>query len=528
MYCNKSNIFNKNYYTKRMIYIKNYLDSFIEYENKYSNNCIKNIISLYKSGLSINIISTNDNNNLMILEKLLNDIMIDIEPSRTHLDTEEQQFIQLSKFYMINVNSKMETYLNNNLKYNGKKTNTELNLFQLNYTDDNEEIPTIKLILIDFKKLKFTEQKYYFLILEYLFNLNHLDKTKYKLIILHFDIILDEFISKTKEFIEKYNVQIITINKHIIPKCKGFLTNIPLHISKDKILKYYLDSFNNDYKILKDGCYNIFHNVYTLCNLDIIKIDMMYEEFTQFCIKRKLITTQTVKKQGTKSKVTKLRNIIQLTSTDICYYEYEFINYLINNKEPKFIFIKLCYELLSIITLNMVLDFLICDLDNLSNTKLDKVLTLTSLQKSKILKLYYFNIEKIKQLTLTTGVFYHSLELYMYSLQSFISWYIGLCNNSLNDFISGTETIKNYLDIILLNKNDNSYKFVKHILLDYSKNRCNNNNECNSITNVIKFLNTKINIKYKNIYKTLFFESNNKNIDNKFNMFYYTIIDNLL
>lgn len=508
-----------------MRYIKHCLDSFIKYENKYSNNCISNIISLYKANLSINIISSNDNNNLIILEKLLNEIMIDIEPNQQNLETEQHQFTHLSKFYMINVNSNMETYLNNNLKYNGKKMNTELNLFQLNYTDDTEEIPTIKLILIDFKKLKFTEQKYYFLILEYLFNLNHLDKTKYKLLILHFDIILDEFISKTKEFIEKYNVQVITINKHKIPKCKGFFTNISLHISKDKILKHYLNSFNDNFKILKDGCYNVFSNVYTLCNLDIIKIDMMYEEFIKFCIKRKLIKKQIVNKQSTKSKVIKRENI-QLTSTDIYYYQFEFINYLINNKEPKFIFIKLCYELISMITLNIVLDFFICDLDNLSNTNLMQVITLSSLQKSKILKLYYFNIEKIKQITLTTGVFYHSLELYIYSLQSFITWYISLCNNSLNDFISGTETLKNYLDIILLNKNDNSYKYIKQIMLDYNKNCINN--KCNNVTHVIKFLNTKINTKYKNIYKTSFFESNNKNIDNKFNLFYYNIINNLL
>jgi hypothetical protein len=503
-----------------MKYIKNNLDSFIEYKNGYSNNSIENIISLYKNNLSLNIISSNTNNNLLVLENLLNVIMNSIEPKpeqsntvyRDNNITDELQFPQLSKFHMINVNSKMETFLNNNLKYNGKKVNTELNLFQLNYNDELEGISNIKLILIDFKKLKFTEQKYYFLILEYLFTLNHLDETKYKLVILHFDTILKEFVSKLKYFIEKNNVQVITINKYRISCCPGFFTNIPLKISKDKILKYYLDSFCNNYIILKNNCYNIFTNIHELCSVDIIKIDMLYTEFISFCIKRKLI-----KKKSNTTKVIKQKctsTTPKLTSSDICYYEFEFIGYLINNKEPKFIFIKLCYELISLLSLNIVLDYLICN-----NTGIN----LTTLQKCKIVKLYYFNIEKIKQIALTTGVFFHSMELYVSTLQLFVSWYIKLCNNSFNDYMSNTETIKNYLDTILLNQNYNSTKFIIQIINNYSEHT----SKCD-MYNIVSLLTEKIKNKYKNIYKPNFFESNNKNIDNKFNLFYYNVIHNLL
>ena len=522
-----------------MKYIKNNLDSFIEYKNGYSNNSIENILSLYKNNLSLNIISSNTNNNLLILENLLNVIMNSVEPMirigpnpeqtnigyRDNNNTKaEQTFPQLSKFHMINVNSKMETFLNDNLKYNGKKVDTELNLFQLNYTDELEGISNIKLILIDFKKLKFTEQKYYFLILEYLFTLNHLDKTKYKLIILHFDTILKEFVSKVKDFIEKYNVQVITINKYRISCCPGFFTNIPLKISKDKILKYYLDSFCNDYIILKNDCYNIFSNILGLCSLDIIKIEMLYNEFTAFCIKRKLTKKKTGISKGNTSKggtgkVSKAKSNTTtptLTNSDICYYEFEFIGHLINSKETKFIFIKLCYELVSLLSLNIVLDYLICDTTGI---------TLTSLQKSKILKLYYFNIEKVKQVALTTGVFFHSMELYINTLQLFVSWYIKLCNNSFNDYMSNTETIKNYLDTILLNQNYNSHKFIIQIFKDYNENA---DSDVSEMYNIVTLLTKKIVNKYKNIYNSNFFESNNKNIDNKFNLFYYNVIHKLM
>jgi hypothetical protein len=302
---------------------------------------------------------------------------------------------------------------------------------------------------------------------------------------------------------EKYNVHILTLEKYRLNVCKSFFCNLPYVIKIEEINNYYHESYSNNYNNIYTNSFEIFENTTPLFNLDILKCEMLYELFILYSVKKKLV--KPLKKTKTNSKkqiVTK--NDKNKKYLDTISHTITFFKYIIDNEHNiTFTSLTLCNNIISTIISNVIIDYII------NNIKL------TTLDYSKLIKLYYFNNNSLKSKLLNSGVFFNSFEVFISTLYSYNSWYI---TNIMNIFETDSDssatftiTASNYLQTLLILNGD---KFITDILKKYY------------LDNFLD-INKNIIITLHKINKIKYFECNNKNIDNKFNLFYYMIIQNI-
>jgi hypothetical protein len=463
-----------------MNYIFNYIDVLFK---KYYVEYFDDMEKLVLGNLNVNIISKNSNNNILIIDYVLNYIWN----------------IKLNKFSNIRVNNSYDKYLKDNLKFSNKKLDDKLNIFEynINYVDIN-----VKILFIDFRRFKFTEQKYYILFIDYFVNLSTINKFKYIFIINNFDYILNEYVKNIIVNIEKNGVQFIifTSNNNIERNIKGLFIN---HTFVNKLRN--VDILNDILDIKKlfilENKSRIeikstnFEKIINLFDNDLYKIILAYLLYYKFKL---LDIDKCKKKYNMLEKCNMLENMLEIN------------NFLYGNIFNYFISLKYVFNLID----NLIFNKLIITYIN-ENKVVKKYLN--------ILTDYYIKINNdIRIISYLLNSYFITIEEIIYIIR-----YVSLYK---------IYSINNIIELLNNNINFDYNNIIKYNMLIYNNNaNINNNANVNKILKMILHNKeiTLLNICEIKSYLMKFniglnIETKNKNINNKFNKLLFILHDNNL
>lgn len=464
-----------------MNYIIKYVNVFFD---KYYDSYFEDLESLVLGNLNVNLISKNTNNNILIVNYLLNYIWN----------------INLNQFTNIKVNSNFDKYLKSNLKYSNKKVNDKLNIFEYNidYVNIN-----LKILFIDFRRFKFTEQKYYILFIDYFVNLTTINKFKYIFIINNFDYVLNEFIKNIVVNIEKNNIQfIILTSNNISGNIKGLFTryNFNNRIKDIDILNDILDTSNlfklND--LYLESTIN-FKKIVNLFDNDLYKTILAYLLYCKHLESKQQCQGKIKPVKPVKS--IKPKNIL-LDNNELDILE-NTNNFLYNDIFNYFISLKYVFNLVDNLILNQMI--LLYVKENKITKKNLVILTDNYIKTNN-------NIRNISYLL---NSYFITIEEITYIIRYVIRYKINIINTIINfidninpkDKTQVFDKIKN----ILLCIDDSNIKILKLLLHDETSILFN----VKEIKNYLMKFNIQFNI-----------ETKNKNINNKFNKLLFILNDN--
>lgn len=472
------------------------------------NNFLEDINDLVLDKINIQIVSRNSNNNIFIINNLIKKIWN----------------IDIYTFYITIVNNEFETYLKNNLKYSNKHANDYINIFENNIKFNNINH---KILYIDFKKFKFTEQKYYIYYLEYIINLNTINKIHYVIIINNFDYILQEYYKTIIYMLEKNELQIIifTSNTNIKSNFKSFV--LPYQFKNYNLNNLIDIVFNNlNYNNVKEKkqfkfiSLKEYKNKYSLIINDITKL--LYYDITKIIIVSKLYLQFLYDSQfidnifidisyldiKNNNKVDDNNNINTLV-----HKNYFITNYINKN----FIIIKY----ITLLTENIILiNNLIYFINNYKIIKKDLKILFTKLKQlyNNIRYLTYSlssQFDTIEELILKLNNIILIKYKYIIQIKLYLEQLLDI-NQDFNLSIHNINNINNIINNLLYSELYNEKIFtieLSNIIFNLD------------IKNILKILDNLLTfIKNNNI--TLSLETKNKNINNKFNKLLFILNNN--
>lgn len=480
------------------------IDTYLECE--YSD-FLMNILKLVNGKLNVHIVSRNDNNNIYIIKKIINKIWS----------------CDISDFNNITIDDDCKKYYKDTMKYSNKKQDDCIYMYEHNIRVNTINI---KLLFTDFKKFKFTEQKYYIQYLEYVINLNTLNKIHYVVIINNFDYALNEYYKSIVYMIEKHNIQFIifTSNSNIKYTFKSFFVTLPFIFLRSN--KLYITAYNNfkcdnnvPSSLITDYMTSIKLNYNTLCNIvnyDIYKIVIICKLYLYYLINDKGVHNAAdnfIKESITTVNIDNNIKHLEVEINNKLDNEYKFM-YFINNYVNKYFII------------NKYLMFLAEHIILYHMTRYH--IEHSSVSKKTLQTLYtkYKSINaNIRYLTYILSSNIDTIEYLLIKLQSIMNYKYYIIT-----------TICEYL--ILIQTNDitaiNNYKIVINtLLLSCIYNEpvlctVHNivytllNNNVNQLLDKLLYLKEMI----KHIRLCTNIETKNKNINNKFNKMLFILNNN--
>jgi hypothetical protein len=479
------------------------IDTYLECEY---NDFLMNILKLVNGKLNVHIVSRNDNNNIYIIKKIINKIW----------------GCDISGFNNITIDDECNKYYKDTMNYSNKKQNDSIYMYE-----NNVRVNTIniKLLFTDFKKFKFTEQKYYIQYLEYIINLNTINKIHYIVIINNFDYVLNEYYKSIVYMIEKNNLQFIifTSNSNIKYTFKSFFVTLPFVFLRSN--KLYITAYNNfkhnnaPSSLITDYMTSIKLNYNTLCNIvnyDIYKIVIMCKLYVYYLINDKGVhyaTDNFIKESITTANIDNNIKHLEVEINNKLDSEYKFM-YFINNYVNKYFIINKYLMFLAehIILYHMTRHYI--EQSSVSKKTLQTLYTKYKVINANIRYLTYIlssNIDTIEYLLIKL----QSIMNYKYSIITTICEYLMLLQtNNITSINNYKVTINTLILSCIYNEPVlcNVHNIVYTLL----------NNNVNQLLDRLLYLKEMI----KHITLCTNIETKNKHINNKFNKMLFILNNN--